>query len=413
MAKRQRGSGTIRKRGKALYLRYRPPGQARQIEEVFPRREGETMKECRARAEAELERLTYGLKAGTLNAPTRRTVEELAQEYLDSIHSTVKPRTYETCERHLRLYVVSTLSNMRVDQLTPDAIRRFQQSLLNRQVRQDGTTMAVSTARAAMGTFRDMLKHALDGPVARTYWGISFDPWPQRRLKWPDAREKPAPRTYEPYSIKEMRQYLTATPDRLRPHVLAIVCLMLRDGEFRGMRWADLDEERGVYFVRQQQSRVHGMATTKTESSTAEVPVAGVLLDALMDHKKHQVEMRLKKGDKWQDHDLIFTTSKGTALPHWQMSQRWNPEIAKAAGVCYISLHTLRKTGSTILETELGSRRETVQAALRHKRRGVTDVYVAYDVEKLRPHFEGLAVALMDGLPSTCPQSEVILAASG
>ena len=179
------------------------------------------------------------------------------------------------------------------------------------------------------------------------------------------------------------------------------------------MRWRNLEEERDLYYVRETHSRKHGFTTTKTASSEAEVPVPGILLEELREHRKRQAEMRLKKGDKWQDHDLIFTTSKGTALPHWQMSQRWNPEIAKAAGVRYISLHTLRKTGSTILETELGSRRETVQAALRHKRRGVTDVYVAYDVEKLRPHFEGLAVALMDGLPSTCPQSEVILAASG
>jgi integrase len=371
------------------------------------------MKECRVRAEAELERLTYGLKAGTLNAPTRRTVEELAEAYLDSIRPSVKPRTLETRQRHLRLYVVAELGHLRVDQLTPEDVRRFQQSLLSRRVQQDGTTMAVSTAKVAMGNFRDMLKHALDGPVARTYWGISFDPWPQRRLKWPDAREKPAPRTYEPYSIEEMRQYLTATPEHVRPHVLAIVCLMLRDGEFRGMRWVDLDEERGVYLVKQQQSRVHGMATTKTESSEAEVPVPRVLLDALRDHKARQAEMRLKKGDKWQDHGLVFTTSKGTPLPHWQMSQRWNPEIAKAAGVRYISLHTLRKTGSTILETEIGTPREVVQAALRHKRGSVTDVYVAYDAEKLRPHIEGLAITLTDGLPSTCPQTELILAASG
>ena len=82
------------------------------------------------------------------------------------------------------------------------------------------------------------------------------------------------------------------------------------------MCWADLDEARGVYFVRQQHSRTHGMTSTKTEASEAEVPVPRVLLDALRDHKARQAEMRLAKGDKWQSLDLIFPTGKGTPVSH-------------------------------------------------------------------------------------------------
>jgi integrase len=70
--------------------------------------------------------------------------------------------------------------------------------------------------------------------------------------------------------------------------MLALVCLMLRDGELRGMRWADLKEKRAVYHVRQQHSRAHGMGTTKTETSETEIAVPDVLLDALRQHKKQQ-----------------------------------------------------------------------------------------------------------------------------
>ena len=68
--RRQRGSGSIRKLGKALYLRYRPPGHARQVETAFPRLAGETMPDYRKRAEAELAKITLGLAAGTRSAPT-------------------------------------------------------------------------------------------------------------------------------------------------------------------------------------------------------------------------------------------------------------------------------------------------------------------------------------------------------
>lgn len=85
--------------------------------------------------------------------------------------------------------------------------------------------------------------------------------------------------------------------------------------------------------------------------------------------------MRLAKGDKWPDYGLIFTTSKGTALPQHWMYKRPNSEIAQNAGVRHVSLHTLRKTGATILES-LGVSRAETQVALRHKRPTVTDDYV-------------------------------------
>ena len=201
MVKRPRGSGTIRKRGRALYLRYRTAG--RLIEEVVPRRGGENMKEYRERAEEQLARKTVGLRGGTLNAPTRRTVEELAELYLDSSRQSVKPRTQETRENHVHLYVLPYIGHVRVDQLNPEDIRRFQQSLLSRRVR-GGRTMAISTARAIFADFRDMVKYALDGSASREYWGVSFDPWPQRRLMWPDERERPAPHTYAPYNSREV-----------------------------------------------------------------------------------------------------------------------------------------------------------------------------------------------------------------
>jgi integrase len=95
------------------------------------------------------------------------------------------------------------------------------------------------------------------------------------------------------------------------------------------------------------------------------------------------------------------------------MSQEFNRAIAKAAGVRYVSQHTLRKTGATILETELHAPREAVRAALRHQGRSVTDEYVRYDVETLRPYFEKLAATVTHDLPTACPQTGTILAASG
>ena len=401
--RRPRGSGSIRKRGQSLYLRYRPPGQARQVEQPFPRLASESMKNYRTRAEGELARITLALAAGTRTAPTPRTVEELAESFLTSIRSEIKPRTYETYEATIRNYILPALGSKRVAHLSTEDVRGFKRRLLDRKV-VGGRTMAVSTARVALNRFHDIIKYAIDGADSREYWGISFDPWPMKKFNWPDQRERPAPHTYAPYTIDEARRYLAATPDHMRPHILSVILLMLRDGELRAMRWRNLDEEKGVYFVRETHSRSHGFTTTKTASSEAEVPVPQVLLDELTEHKRRQAEMRLSKGDQWQDHGLIFTTSKGTVMPYHWFYKLLTTEISGRAGVRYVSLHTLRKTGATILES-LGVSRAETQVALRHKRPSVTDDYVSVYMEQRREHMEQVAALLTEGRPF--PQSSL------
>ena len=393
--RRPRGSGSIRKRGRTLYLRYRPPLQQRQVEQPLPRREGESTKAYRIRAEDELAKIVHGLAAGTRVAPTPRTVQELTRNFLASIESEVKARTYEGYVATVRNYIVPLLGSRKVAKLTTEDIRAFKRHLLQRQVA-GGRTMAVSTARRAVGLLHDVLNYAMDGEDSREYWGISFDPWPRKRFNWPDERQVPAPHTYEPYTLEEARKFVDVTPDDMRPHILSIILLMLRDGELRAMRWVNLDEENGIYFVRETQSRSHGFTTTKTASSEAVVPVPRLLLDLLGQHRKRQTEMRLMKGAKWQDHGLIFTTSKGTALNHCWYSDSLKAEIATRAGVPAVSLHTLRKTGASLLES-LGVSRAETQEALRHKRPSVTDTYVSVYMDQRREHIEQLAALLVDG----------------
>jgi integrase len=392
--RRSRGSGSIRRRDRALYLRYRPPGQQRQVEEHFSRLEGESMKTYRARAEAELEKVTLGLAAGTRTAPTSRTIEELGASFLAAVRSEIKTRTYETYESRIRNYIVPALGSKKVAHLATEDIRAFKHYLLSFKV-VGNRTMAVSTARETMGRFHDIINYAMDGEDSRQYWGITFDPWPRRRFNWPDERERPAPNTYLPYTIEEARRFVLATPQALRPQILCAILLMLRDGELRAMRWKHLNEEKGLYYVCETHSRQHEFTTTKTASSQAEVPVPKLVMRELREQRKRQSQVRLRKGSKWQDHGLIFTTSTGNVLPPNWYHVGPKSSISTAAEIRPVSLHTLRKTGASILES-LGVSRAETQVALRHKRPSVTDTYVSIYMEQRQEHIEQLA-DLIDG----------------
>jgi integrase len=336
-------------------------------------------------------------------APTSRSVEELAASYLSSINTEVKARTFAGYEACIRAYILPVLGATRVSRLTTDDIRGFKRHLLDREVA-GGKLMAVSTAREAMSRLHDMINFAMDGTDCREYWGLSFDPWPRKRFNWPDERERPAPLTYVPYTVEETRRFIAGTPATWSPHVLSAILLMLRDGELRAMRWKNLDEKNGLYFVRETQSRSHGFTTTKTASSEAEVPVPAILMDELRQHRKRQAELQLKQGSKWQDQGLIFTTVKGTAMPHQCYCKSLKQEAADGAGVRSVSLHTLRKTGASILES-LGVSRAETQVALRHKRPTVTDDYVAVYMEQRRRNIEEVARLVTQTLPS--PQSSL------
>jgi integrase len=314
-ARRPRGSGSIRRRDRALYLRYRPPGAKRQVEQHFPRLPNEGMKDYRDRAEAELSKITLGLAAGIRVAPTARTVQDLADSYLASVETEVKGRTIDTYQATINNYIAPVLGSRKVSGLTSDDIRSFKRHLLQRKVA-GGNTMAVSTARRAMGQLHDLLNYAMDGQDTREYWGITFDPWPKKRFKWPDEREKPAPRTYAPYTVEETRMFLAACPEPMRVRFLTIILLMLRQGEFIAMQWKHLDEKEGIYHVVDNHSRKHGFTTTKTASSQAPVPVPSALLEELREHKKRQAAIRLRHAAEWSDQDLIFPTRNGTTLGH-------------------------------------------------------------------------------------------------
>ena len=401
--RRSRGSGSIRKRGQALYLRFRPPGQSSQVEQSFPRSEAESMPDYRARAEAALVALTQGLLTRTRTAPTARTVQELADSYLFSLRNEIKPRTYEGYDTTIRVYILPELAGKKVSRLTAEDIRAFQHRLLDKQVA-GNKRIAVSTARLAMSSLHDMINYAMDGQDNRESWGISFDPWPRRRLRWPDDRQRPAPHTYPPYTIDETRAFIAATPEQIRPHILCAILLMLRDGELRAMRWKHLDEDNGLYFVHETQSRKHGFTSTKTPSSQAAVPVPEILLEELRAHRTRQAEMKLRKGQKWQEHGLVFTTSKGTPLIYNWYGVGPKHAIATEANVRPVSFHTLRKTGASLLES-LGVSRSETQEALRHKRTTVTDGYVSVYMRQRREHIEDLARTLVD-VPSF-PQSSL------
>jgi len=91
----------------------------------------------------------------------------------------------------------------------------------------------------------------------------------------------------------------------------------LRRGELLGMRWKDLDLDRGTFTSEKTVQRVGGrlqLTDTKTEDSDSALPIPEVTWVALLDQQRRQAVERTEAGARWVEHGLVFPSTIGTPM---------------------------------------------------------------------------------------------------
>src|SRR5205823_9706634 len=124
----------------------------------------------------------------------------------------------------------------------------------------------------------------------------------------------------------------------------------LRRGELLGLRWKDVDLERGVLHIRQTVIALRGHAAfsqPKTPRSRRSASLLDPITLALREHKRRQNAQRLALGATWQDHDLVFCTGLGTPINPDNLKVDYD-RLVKLAGVPRIRIHDLRHTRITL-----------------------------------------------------------------
>ena len=97
---------------------------------------------------------------------------------------------------------------------------------------------------------------------------------------------------------------------------------------------------------------------------------------ALSVHKARQNEARLKAGDAWFAHDLVFCTQTGEPLDHRVLARRYFKPLLKAAGLpATIRPYDLRHSAASLL-LGAGESVRLVSETLGHSSAAMTlDVY--------------------------------------
>ncbi len=161
-------------------------------------------------------------------------------------------------------------------------------------------------------------------------------------------KEKPVDQDINPFSADELRQLLAAMQEgwpRYYPLVATLALAGLRAGEALGLRWEDLDWDRGLIHVRRSLSRME-VVTTKSGKSRV-VTLAQDLAGILQEHRTAQKREALAQG--WgRPPEIVFTTSRGGPVDiNVLRRQVWNPAMAKAE-LPRRRIHDLRHTSVTL-----------------------------------------------------------------
>ncbi len=357
--KRQQGNGqgTVyerkNKQGKVIGYRgayYTPDGKRRYVSAKTKTETWQKLRKAMTDSDAglvfEAESLTVG--------------NYLVQWLPGSVKGTVKQTTYECYERLMRLHLVPTLGRVKLKALTPAHVRALYKDKLD-------SGLSASTVQRIHALLHKALKQAMDdGFIPRNVTESAKAPRQSRK-------------EMQSFTPEQTRVFLEAVrEDRLGALYLLAIHTGLRQGELLGLRWDDVDFETGRLAVRRTLSGAKGGVTftTPKNGKSRSVRLTPQAIETLRVHRKRQLEERIKLAGLWQDHNLVFCTSKGTALNRHNIHRRSFKPLLEQAGLPHsFRFHDLRHNFATLMLTG-GEHAKVIQEMLGHANINITlDIY--------------------------------------
>ena len=325
---------------------------------------------------------------GTALDPNTTTVSQLLDDWLTAkAGEEVSPQTIRDYEIILRRHLKPTLGDMPVQQLAAGQV-------LAQYGRWREAGMSARMIRGCHMRLSQALKHAVDLGIVGTN---VCD-----RVKPPSL----ASRTPSTWNRTETMTFLAAaSSDGLHPlwHLLAIEGM--RRGEALGLRWRDVDLDRGTAHIIQtvapdksNRGRAIIQKRTKTKAAARTVRLTKRTLDALREHRVVQLEHRLG-ATEWHDHDLIVCTSKGTPINPNNVSRSFSA-LLQRTGLPRIRVHDLRHTAATLLL------QADIPAKVVSERLGHTKISTTLDLySHVLPDMQDRAAEAMDRLLAAAEDS--------
>ncbi|MER6557244.1 site-specific integrase [Streptomyces sp. NPDC001027] len=341
---------------------------------------------------AERARIQTERKAGTFITPSKITVGEWLDQWLEYKRRDVEETTIRTYRLAL-VHVYDQLGHIRLQELGEDHVRDFVDGLVaggRRKGGEPGTRLAISTVEGILMRLRSALGRAVVRKLVAV--NVAAEVRPSLADKKTDKRERDRPK---PWTVAEVQTFIRGiVEDRLfAPLLLSL--MGLRPAEVCGQRWTDIDLQLGTLDVANTRTMIGNVTVlekdTKTASGERVLPLPQGPWEALRHFRARQAAERLAAGEAYTETGYVVVNELGMPLNTRQLREH--------------AYRTMRRLG--LRQVRLYDARHAVLKALALS--GVPDVilaawaghtnaaftkrkYVSIEVEDMRGAAEALDV---------------------
>jgi integrase len=220
---------------------------------------------------------------------------------------------YRDCYKY---YIEKSFGEARISSITSRDVQKWVNGLVKKPYDSD-------TVRMSYNVFRGAVRYALDHEMLMKN--------PLAAVEVPKKEKRKANVLTPEEALKVL--------DVCRDEPMGIFAAFLlwagtRPNEALALQWKDVDWERGSVEIRRNLVWLHGSKwefdTTKTESGVRSFTLPASYMSWLKEHKRAQLEQRMRVGRDWYDYDLVFANEVGEPLTPSVYRFLWKKILAKA-----------------------------------------------------------------------------------
>ena len=317
-----------------------------------------------AEAETRLSKLQVQHGEGVLPEAGRLLLGDYLDRWLEYKEIRIKPSTYRGYKNMVVHHIKPALGRVTLAKLTPLHLETLYRNMLKKEVgpKDNKRSMAPRMCQLAHAVLHQALEQA---------------------IRWSLIARNPAAQVEPPKGVKTPPKAWTSEEalkflESIRSHrfyamfYLALVTGMRR-GELLGLKWSDIDFERGYLNVERSLGMVGSkfvISTPKTEGSSRLLKLSGEALEMLQEHKERQDKEKAALGGLWHEEGWVFPSEIGNPMRPYNFDET-RKILMRKAGVPLIRFHDLRHTHVS-LERRRGTPLEVVSKRLGHSNPGFT-----------------------------------------
>ncbi|MER8412617.1 tyrosine-type recombinase/integrase [Mesorhizobium sp. M1342] len=354
------------------HIKERSPGKWAIVIDLYDetgkrRRKWHSFSGTKRQAQEECARLVTELKNGNYVEPTKQSIAEFLDEWLDFIKPSVAPKTHERYAEILQKGVAPLLGNVTLAKLKTDRIDgAFTKALT--EGRRDGKG---GLSPRTVHHMRRVLIKALSQAV--TWDRLAKNP---ATATTPPKVERKKMLAYDAAQTAELLEAIR--PTRMFISTLLAVMCGLRRGEILALRWGRVelgDNRRQLSVVESAEQTKEGVRHKEPKSGRARtVSLSSTVVSELKAHRARQAEEQLRLGIRPDEESFVVAQYDGQPIQPRSLTHEWIRIIGKTK-LPRIRFHDLRHTHASQM-LAAGVHPKIASERLGHSSIGITlDLY--------------------------------------